>query len=94
MDESTENVNLDQPPMASYSDHVIIRYSEFSINFEFSQQVPPKSNGPSTPICLGRIVMSPEHAKMFNQLMSSIITEYEKNFHEISLKTNLTTNLK
>jgi len=81
-----EPIEMEQNRIASYSDMVSILYSEYTFNFEFSQQMPPENEKQINPVCLGRIVMSPQHAKLFSKLLSGIITEYEKKFGAISQK--------
>ncbi|MDD3135633.1 MAG: DUF3467 domain-containing protein [Methanoregula sp.] len=86
MEDPVEDMESDQPQVASYSDSVVIRYTEYTINFEFGQQVPVKSKNSGSSICLGRIVMSPQHTKLFHKILGKVIEDYEKGFHEISLK--------
>jgi len=81
-----EAIEIEQGRIASYSDIVSILYSEYTFNFEFSQQMPPENEKQVNPICLGRIVMSPQHAKFFSKLLSDVITGYEKKFGTISQK--------
>ena len=86
MEGQVEDIELEQARIASYSDNVNIRFSEFTFNLEFSQQVPPEGEKNGNPICLGRIVMSPQHAKIFHKFLGNVIEDYEKKFNEILLK--------
>jgi hypothetical protein len=86
MEEPDADIEMEQLRLASYSDTVIIHYTQFTFNFEFSQQVPPEGKKTNNPICLGRIVMSPQHAKLFNKILTNTLEEYEKKISEISLK--------
>lgn len=71
---------------AGYCDVSNIIYNQFTFNFEFSQQMPPEGDKRIKPVCLGRIVMSPNFAKVFSKLCIETVQNYEKQFGEIQIK--------
>lgn len=81
-----QNIEFNQARIATYSDMVFIRFTEYTFNFEFSQMIPSEGGKKDDSICLGRIVMSPQHAKSFNKILTQVIEAYEKNINEIPLK--------
>lgn len=86
MEEQVDDFEMEPPKIAAYSDIVSVRYSEYTFNFQFSQQVPSEGEKKFNPICLGKIVMSPQHAKMFHEYLGDVIEDYEKIFNAIQLK--------
>jgi hypothetical protein len=75
----------DMNPIGAYSDMVRISYNPYTFNFEFAQQIPPKTPDKlSGSKCIGTIVMSPSHAKVFYEYLGEIIGQYEKNLGPIN----------
>jgi hypothetical protein len=85
MNESVDDIDLEQTRIAAYSDTTNILYTQYTFNFEFSQQVPPEGEKKIKPACIGRIVMSPGFAKIFTKQCNEAIQNYEKTFGEIKI---------
>ena len=64
---------------ARYSDFAIIGKNAMGFSFDFGQRMP---SGDSISI-VSRIAMSPQHAKIFSEILRKNIELYEKNFGEI-----------
>lgn len=79
-------IESEQSQFAPYSDMVYLYFHEYTIDFEFFQQVPPQGKKNVNPICLGRIVMSPQHTKFFHKYLGDVIREDQEKFGEIPLK--------
>lgn len=62
-----------------YSDIVFLTATAFGLNFDFGQQ------GPGQIRIVGRIGMSPQHAKAFAQVLQQKIIEYERKFGAVAL---------
>jgi hypothetical protein len=77
-----------------YCNNAKITLSFFDFYIEFLQNVPvlggqtgvPPENAPNL---VQRIVMSPEHAKAFLELLGESVANYEKQFGEIKPKPDL-----
>jgi len=66
---------------AHYSDFAIVAKNAIGFNLDFGQRVP----GAKQVNILSRIAMSPQHAKLFSDLLSQNVSDYEKQFGEISV---------
>jgi len=86
MTEQQINLNVDQDKIdAKFCDQVMMNSGPFGITFDFIQQIPHLK----TARVLSRIAMSPQHAKIFSEILSSGIKQYEDNFGEIKLTTKM-----
>jgi hypothetical protein len=81
-DENQLKINIPQDKLeAKYSDFAIVSQSPFGFTFDFGQRLPMGKEV----AMVARIAMSPQHAKLFTQLLSQNIQKYEKEFGEIKL---------
>jgi hypothetical protein len=74
------NVSADKIE-ARYSDFALISKNALGFNFDFAQRMP----GGKQVNVVSRIAMSPQHAKLFSQLLDKNIEGYEKEFGEINI---------
>jgi len=79
-----------------YSNRVQIQLSSWDFNFEFAQLliVPNDQEGQAATVAVNaiqRIVMSPQHAKAFLEILRQNVEEWEKQFGEIQLVSSGTT---
>lgn len=80
------NMNIDQDKIdAKFCDQVLINMSAFGFTFDFIQNIPQMQ----TARVLSRIGMSPQHAKIFNEILSNTLKAYENQFGEIKLSTQM-----
>lgn len=80
------NLNVDPDKIdAKYCDQALINTAPFGFTFDFIQQIPQMK----TARILARIGMSPEHAKIFVEVLNNNIKQYENAFGEIKLTTRL-----
>lgn len=80
------NINIDTDKIdAKFCDQVMLNTAVFGLTFDFIQQIPQMK----TARVLSRIAMSPQHAKIFSEMLSLNIKEYEKNFGEIKISTKM-----
>jgi len=73
-----------------YSNKVQIQLSSWDFNFEFAQLliVPNEQEGQPATVAVNaihRIIMSPQHAKAFLEILRQNVEEWEKQFGEIRL---------
>jgi hypothetical protein len=70
--------------IGEYADVSRISVSPYTFSFEFAQLAPPKLNvvKPEAKMIF-RLVMSPEHAKAFHDLLGQNIKIYEDTFGEV-----------
>jgi hypothetical protein len=66
---------------ARYSDFAIIAKNALGFNFDFAQRMP----GGKQVNVVARIAMSPQHAKLFAQILQRNIEQYENEFGEIKV---------
>lgn len=86
MTEQQMNVNVDTDKIdAKFCDQVMMNSGPFGMTFDFIQQVPLMK----TARILSRIAMSPQHAKIFSEILSNGVQQYEENFGEIKLTTKM-----
>jgi hypothetical protein len=82
MPEQQINVNIDPDKIeAKYSDQAFINSNPFGFVFDFAQSIPQMNMIK----ILGRIGMSPEHAKAFANALVQTIKAHEDKFGEIKL---------
>jgi len=80
------NVNVDPDKIdAKFCDQVFMSNSAFGFMFDFLQQIPQMK----TTRMLSRIGMSPQHAKIFSEILSNGVKQYEGLFGEIKLTTRM-----
>jgi hypothetical protein len=76
------NINIDPEKIESkYSDAAFINMNAFGITLDFGQQLPQLN---SLKI-FDRISMSPQHAKVFSQILVENIKQYEERFGKIEI---------
>lgn len=86
MNEQQIQVNIDPDKIeAKFCDQVMMNTTPFGITFDFLQQIPQMK---STRV-LSRIAMSPQHAKIFSEILTNSLKEYESNFGEIQLTSKM-----
>lgn len=83
MEEELDDIGIETSRVAAYTDTVKILHTQYTILFEFLQQVPPEGEKSIPPACLGRIVMSPGFLKLFVKQCNDALQAYEKEFGEI-----------
>lgn len=66
---------------ARYSDFAIVAKNAIGFNLDFGQRIP----GAKQVNIISRIAMSPQHAKLFADLISQNVADYEKQFGIISV---------
>jgi hypothetical protein len=66
---------------ATYSDFAIISKNALGITFDFGQRMP----GGGQVNIVSRVAMSPQHAKLFAQLLAQNIKKYEDQYGSIDL---------
>lgn len=66
---------------ARYSDFAIVSKNALGFNLDFAQRMP----GANQVNIVTRIAMSPQHAKLFSQVLAKNIERYEQEFGEISI---------
>lgn len=80
------NINVDQDKIeAKFCDQVLMNNSAFGMTFDFIQQIPQMN----TARVLSRIAMSPQHAKVFSDILAKGVKEYEEKFGEIKLTPSM-----
>ena len=80
------NMNIDQDKIdAKFCDQVLINTSAFGFTFDFIQNIPQMQ----TARVLSRIGMSPQHAKIFIEVLSNTVKSYENQFGEIKLSNEM-----
>lgn len=81
-DKKKVKINVPQDKVeAQYSDFAIISKHALGFNIDFGQRVP----GSDSVRIVGRIGMSPQHAKLLLRVLGKNIADYEKKFGEISM---------
>ncbi len=86
MNQDQMNVNIDQDKIdAKFCDQVLTNFGPFGLTFDFMQILPQMK----TTRVLSRIAMSPQHAKVFSEILANQIKQYESNFGEIKLTTKM-----
>ena len=86
MNQEQINLNVDQDKIdAKFCDQVLVNTGAFGITFDFVQQIPQMK----TARILSRIAMSPQHAKIFSEILTGSVKQYEENFGEIKLTTKM-----
>lgn len=86
MDSQQININIDQDKIdAKFCDQVMMNTAAFGFTFDFIQQIPQMK----TARVLSRIAMSPQHAKIFSELLANSVKHYEQNFGEIKLTAKM-----
>ena len=86
MENNQINLNIDQDKIdAKFCDQVLLNTTAFGLTFDFIQQIPQMK----TARVLSRISMSPQHAKIFSEILALNIGHYEKNFGEIKISTKM-----
>ncbi len=82
MNEQKININIDPDKIESkYTDAAFVNVNAFGFNIDFGQQLPQMN---SLKI-LSRISMSPQHAKIFSQIMTGNVKHYEEKFGKIEI---------
>lgn len=66
---------------ARYSDFAVVAKNALGFNMDFAQRMP----GGKQVNIVARIAMSPQHAKLFSQILARNIENYEKEFGEIRI---------
>lgn len=64
-----------------YSNQAAVRHSNLEFILDFLRRVPEKER----PLLVARVVVSPQHAKIFAQALSAQVRAYEEKFGEIKL---------
>jgi len=64
-----------------YSNQAAVRHSNLEFILDFLRRVPEKEN----PLLVSRVVMSPQHAKIFAMAFSQQVRAYEEKFGEIQI---------
>jgi replicative superfamily II helicase len=86
MNEQQINLNVDQDKIdARYCDLVSLSSNALGFTFDFIQQIPQMK----TARVLSRIAMSPQHAKMFSDLLKNQVKIYEDAFGEIKISPQM-----
>lgn len=82
LEEKKININIDPDKIESkYTDAAFVGINAFGFNFDFGQQLPQMN---SLKI-LSRISMSPQHAKIFSQILDHNVAQYEERFGRIEI---------
>ena len=80
------NVNVDPDKIdAKFCDQIFMNSGPFGMTFDFIQQIPQMK----TARILSRIAMSPQHAKIFSDILSNGVKQYEEKFGEIKLTAQM-----
>lgn len=66
---------------ARYSDFAIVSKNALGFNLDFAQRMP----GGNQVNIVARIAMSPQHAKLFSQILAKNLEKYEQEFGEITI---------
>lgn len=86
MNEQQINLNVDQDKIdAKFCDLVSLSSNAFGFTYDFIQQIPQMK----TARVLSRIAMSPQHAKMFSELLKNQVKIYEDSFGEIKISPKM-----
>ena len=82
-----KRINIEIPPdlAAVYANLAFISHTPAEIVLDFGQFFPRMPRGK----VMSRVIMSPMHAKMLQRALAQNITNYERQFGEIRLPTNL-----
>ena len=81
-DKTRLKINVPQERMeARYSDFAIISKSALGFSIDFGQRMP---TGKQVNV-VSRVALSPQHAKLFLNLLAKNVDEYEKEFGKISV---------
>ena len=86
MNEQQLNVNIDPDKIdAKFCDQVLMNFGPYGFTYDFIQQIPQMKSAR----ILSRISMSPQHAKIFSEIIANSIHKYEESFGEIKLTTKM-----
>lgn len=86
MDGQQINLNVDADKIeARYCDQVMMNMNPFGFTFDFVQQIPQMKAAK----VLSRVAMSPEHTKVFAEMLQAALKQYEANFGEIKLTSKM-----
>lgn len=86
MNEQQLNVNIDPDKIdAKFCDQAMMNIGPFGMTYDFIQQIPQMKSAR----VLSRIAMSPQHAKVFSEIVANGIKQYEDMFGEIKLTTKM-----
>ena len=86
MEKQQVNLNVDQDKVdAKFCDQVMLNTAPYGFTFDFIQQIPQMRSAR----VLSRIAMSPQHAKIFAEMLLNSVKTYEDNFGEIKLTTKM-----
>lgn len=82
MNDQSLKVNVSPDKIeARYSDFAIVSQNGLGFNFDFGQRMPNKKEVN----IVGRVALSPQHAKLFSKLLAENVKKYEEKFGEIKL---------
>ncbi|GMG96270.1 DUF3467 domain-containing protein [Tepidimicrobium xylanilyticum] len=71
-----------------YTNSVNLAFGYYDFQFLFREQYPSFDGQGADSINFVRLVMSPQHAKIFNMILEKNIKQYEENFGEINVSDN------
>lgn len=78
-------IDIPKELAAIYANVAFISHTPAEMILDFAQVLPHMPRGK----VLARVIMSPMHAKMLQQVLAKNIANYERQFGEIRLATNL-----
>jgi hypothetical protein len=79
------NIEIPKDLTAVYANVAFISHTPAEIILDFGQAFPRMARGK----VMSRIIMSPMHAKMLQRALAQNVSNYERQFGEIRLPTNL-----
>lgn len=86
MENQQTNMNIDQDKIdAKFCDQLLMNSGPFGFTFDFIQNIPQMK----TARVLSRIGMSPQHAKIFSEILLNGVKNYEESFGEIKVSTKM-----
>ena len=68
-----------------YTNSIGVETSGFDVKMKINYTTTENNEILNSELC--EIVMSPQHAKAFAQILNSVVQDYEKNFGEINLNS-------
>ncbi|SDX90012.1 DUF3467 domain-containing protein [Tepidimicrobium xylanilyticum] len=71
-----------------YTNSVSLAVGYYDFQFLFREQYPSFNEEGTDSANYVRLVMSPQHAKVFNMILEKNIKQYEENFGEINVSDN------
>ena len=86
MEQQNVNINIDPDKVESkYSDTIFIGVNPFGFNLDFGQQLPQAN----TIKIVTRVSISPQHAKIFSNILQQNIKMYEEKFGDIKVNVEM-----